>query len=636
MQAISYTKIILSVGMIVFVAAMVVAGTGAFFSDTETSTGNVFAAGALDLKVDSVAHYNGLICFDSGDDFSDGLVWHPANTLQWNPTDEVYEIVPGTDLNAEITAYNDANPAANPGAGENCVSTWSLADLGPQTFFNFADLKPGDNGENTISLHVESNDAYACVVIDDMVDGENGITEPEEDVDETAEVGELSQELRFFAWADDGDNVWEDGEQVLFSNTEGPASDVIDGVVYPLFTPDTGVLPGADTEYVGLYWCYGALGVDVGTNTLTCDGSTVTNLTQTDSLTTSLTFYVEQARNNENFECPALEDVEPDSDRASVGAVLGAYTAPATDSCDLTVDGDGADPDTFATIQEAVDAATDGETICVEGGTYTEDVSVDESVRIAALTNPESGTPALLFGQFTVLVDEVTIEGMKITNIAGSGEREGIFVGNSAGFTDLAGLVTLQYNLIDGVETDVDKTVEGIHVKHYDGIDPIDGMLIANNVIKNVEEDGSGANGMKLQSDVRNIDVEYNTIADVTGVWAYGITATPATAETGNPTGVTIVRNDINDVVGTTYPAVAVGVDETSGGADNGDASGLTVTENNLDSVALGVINKDSSAVLSAENNWWGDLDPSDNVAAPNGGPGVDFDPFEVAAFPLN
>jgi len=478
---------------------------------------------------------------------------------------------------------------------------------------------------------------YACAIIDNMVDADNTCTEPEADADgeactedapEGATGGELSQELRFFAWTDDGDNVWEpgNGEAELFSNTEGPASDVIDGVVYPLFTPETGVLPATTTQYVGLYWCYGAISTTDGV--LSCDGSEVTNLTQTDSLTADFTFYVEQARNNEGFECPALEDVEPDSDRVAVGAALGAYNAPT--QCDITVSAD--EP----SIQAAVDVAIGGETICVEGGTYTEDVDVDKSVTISALTNPESGTPALLLGQFTVLVDEVTIEGMKITNTAGSGEREGIFVGNSGGFTDMPGIITLQYNLIDGVETDIDTTVEGIHVKHYDGMDPINGMLIANNVIQNVTEDGSGANGMKLQSDIQNIDVQYNTIADVTGVWAYGITATPSSGETGNPTGVTITRNDINDVIGTLYPAVAVGVDETSGGADDGDASGLTITENNLDSVALGAINKDSSAVLNAEDNWWGDLDPSDNVASPNGGPGVDFTPFEVAAYPLN
>lgn len=55
-------RLMMSLGMLVFVGAVVVGGTGAFFSDTETSTGNVFTAGAIDLTVDSEAHYNGSMC----------------------------------------------------------------------------------------------------------------------------------------------------------------------------------------------------------------------------------------------------------------------------------------------------------------------------------------------------------------------------------------------------------------------------------------------------------------------------------------------------------------------------------------------------------------------------------------------
>jgi predicted ribosomally synthesized peptide with SipW-like signal peptide len=45
-------KIILSLSTIAVVATIAVGGTIAYFSDTETSTGNTFTAGTLDLKVD--------------------------------------------------------------------------------------------------------------------------------------------------------------------------------------------------------------------------------------------------------------------------------------------------------------------------------------------------------------------------------------------------------------------------------------------------------------------------------------------------------------------------------------------------------------------------------------------------------
>jgi len=56
-------KIILSLTIISIVAAIAIGGTIAYFNDTETSTGNIFTAGSIDLKVDHVKQtYNGVDC----------------------------------------------------------------------------------------------------------------------------------------------------------------------------------------------------------------------------------------------------------------------------------------------------------------------------------------------------------------------------------------------------------------------------------------------------------------------------------------------------------------------------------------------------------------------------------------------
>ena len=50
--------------------------------------------------------------------------------------------------------------------GKLVVSTstsWALSNLAGKLFFNFTDVKPGDIGEDTISLHVNTNNAYACM-----------------------------------------------------------------------------------------------------------------------------------------------------------------------------------------------------------------------------------------------------------------------------------------------------------------------------------------------------------------------------------------------------------------------------------------------------------------------------------------
>lgn len=288
-------KIITSLGMIVFVGALVAGGTGAFFSDTETSEGNTFTAGALDLTVDSQQHYNGAECVP-------------------NPDQEESEIPYVWDDGASEIGW--------PVEGTPCDGTWIATDLGAHKFFNFSDIKPGDEGENTISLHVDNNDAYACVDVTITENDDVDCTDPENDeegdnvcnTDGDADMdGELADNLNFFAWADfgaspvvfgdegEGDNIWQVGEPALFSNNLGPASDVLDGESYTLADSETGPLPGGETSYIGLAWCAGDMTAAAGV--ITCDGAGMGNDAQTDNLVADIAFRIEQARHNETFSC---------------------------------------------------------------------------------------------------------------------------------------------------------------------------------------------------------------------------------------------------------------------------------------------------------------------------------------------
>jgi predicted ribosomally synthesized peptide with SipW-like signal peptide len=54
-------RILLSLAIVIAaIGAIYTGSTGAFFSDTETSSGNVFTAGAIDLKIDNESYYNGI------------------------------------------------------------------------------------------------------------------------------------------------------------------------------------------------------------------------------------------------------------------------------------------------------------------------------------------------------------------------------------------------------------------------------------------------------------------------------------------------------------------------------------------------------------------------------------------------
>lgn len=279
--------------------ALMAGATGAFFSDSETSTGNTFTAGAIDLTVDSEQHYNGHECILSEvqDEGTPGLDY------EWGPGSEPYPVT-----------------------GSDCDGTWAATNLGAHKFFNFSDVKPGDSGENTISLHVDSNDAYACVDVNITKNDDVDCTDPETEAEVLACQnsvpsadfdGELAQNLNFFAWADygadpevigdagEGDNIWQANEIALFSNGVGPASDALDGESYTLANSITGPLAGDSTSYIGLAWCAGTMTAVAGV--ITCDGGSMGNEAQSDTMVADIAFRVEQARNNENFTCEVIQ-----------------------------------------------------------------------------------------------------------------------------------------------------------------------------------------------------------------------------------------------------------------------------------------------------------------------------------------
>lgn len=266
-------KILASVFVIGVVGATVIGAARSYFSDVEKSTGNILQAGAIDLEIDNTSYYNGV----------------PGH-------EGIMTFIPETSWE-----FGEANKA----------------------FFAFRDLKPGDLGEDTISLHLTSNPAWVCVDINLTAHDDGTCTEPELEDDnvcipgnEDLFDGDLAQQLNFVFWRDDGDNVLEVGEQIL---THGPASAILTGgVTWPIADSQTGgrlpLEPG--TYYIGKAWCFGQLSENrvsqdeintSGPNTrgpgVVCDGSGVNNAAQTDLLTGDIVFRAVQARHNPVYVC---------------------------------------------------------------------------------------------------------------------------------------------------------------------------------------------------------------------------------------------------------------------------------------------------------------------------------------------
>ena len=265
------SRILLSGTIIFAAAALIIGGTFAFFSDTESSVNNTLTAGALDLKIDNTSYYNGI---------------------------------------------------SNPG------TSWLIDDLTDQLFFDFTDVKPGDLGEDTISFHAE-NDYWLCAQTTLTENNDNTCTTPELSDDASCTEpnadlfdGELAQNINFMFWADDGDNVLEEGEKVFKTGT---AESVLNDDLFTLADSTVNNLGGADgtpatggaTLYVGKAWCFGDLTEDRlpqdGVNDLftpanstggvSCDGSSLNNETQTDRVLADIKFTATQARNNPGFSC---------------------------------------------------------------------------------------------------------------------------------------------------------------------------------------------------------------------------------------------------------------------------------------------------------------------------------------------
>ncbi|MFZ3058068.1 MAG: SipW-dependent-type signal peptide-containing protein [Minisyncoccales bacterium] len=161
----------------------------------------------------------------------------------------------------------------------NC-KLWQAKDLVEgDTFFDFDDVKPGDYGTNLISVHVNGNDAWSCFY-----------AKKSDDVDE-----DISEDLNVIIWNDANQNgTYQDGEAILHN---GNLIDTNIALAEQGLPPIT----GGTTQYIGLAWCFGTQ--TISGDTISCDGSSVGNEAQGDTLSATLTTYAEQWRNNPNFDC---------------------------------------------------------------------------------------------------------------------------------------------------------------------------------------------------------------------------------------------------------------------------------------------------------------------------------------------
>lgn len=553
-MTLSMKKVVTSLGVIVFVAAIIAGATGAFFSDTETSTGNTFAAGDIDLRIDNTSY-----------------VTNEAGVLVASPN-----------------------------------NSWEISDLDDQLFFSFSDVKPGDIGEDTISIHPGTNDAYACMAADITATPDNSINDPEGDAGDVTDGngGELQNFLNFSFWEDDGDNVYEVGESIITQLT-GVAGTIFNGAWLPIADSANGpALEGNSTTYVGKAWCFGTLTPAAvaqdgnGSSTplvrgtgFTCDGSGNNNIAQTDGITVDVSFYAVQARNNGQFTCASLPPFVGEGGEEPVGPVVGAvladYVAPTCDVDVATIDTAGIEA---TTINGGVEIATAGQTVCVAPGTYEETVLLNKDVTLASTGGAGVTT---ITGGVNISASGATVTGFEINPGSFLGTNAALYVNGSLSN------ILLSYNDIDGLDEALSRGIETTIGSSYSNV------VISNNVIHDL------VTGIYTNPHTGSLTIEFNDIDDN----AAGI---------GGLNGA-IVRN--NEFEHSSAAQEAIGVDSAN------DANPATVEFNNfLDDTRIntyGTLTPD----LDAENNFFG---PNGGANQTGGTDEVDFTPETLAQYTHN
>jgi len=221
----SRRKVLAGLGGIGLASAGAGLGTSAFFSDSESFLGNSLTAGTLDLKLDYKATYEGgagrLTAiqgnYPEAEDLGDGVYLldqapSPADMQEW-----------------ETLVQGEEFDFCSPEADEFLVNGDGIP------VFTLDDVKPGDYGEVTISIHICDNPAYLQMSGAITENAENGQNDPEiaAEGEDTDGVGELADEIQVRVWYDeDCDNVYEPtgtGQQnelevALVSDTSGSMS----------------------------------------------------------------------------------------------------------------------------------------------------------------------------------------------------------------------------------------------------------------------------------------------------------------------------------------------------------------------------------------------------------------------------
>jgi predicted ribosomally synthesized peptide with SipW-like signal peptide len=466
--------------------------------------------------------------------------------------------------------------------------------------YTVSDVKPGDSGTLVFCPKLVTNPGWLWVGSDGVTDYENGQTEPEGGVDATpggslngtndgAGAGDLSCAMDVTVSYAESASL--DGDQVVCSNTRelnNPDDYTLADLSKELETgfPLDGDEPvnddGSATPYPG------SSGADDQQGPCLCIEwevpTDVGNEIQSDAIEFGFQFVAEQARNN------------PDPANPFVDAVVAS--------------GDS--------IQAAIDAASPGDVIMVEPGTYDEQVAVDVADLLLFSRAPATTT---ITDQVVVSADGATLCGFTVSPpdaTSTAGEDEAIRVSPSPDD------VTIVNNIVENFRRAPGSSgffgTDGINVfggQDNSPSDTINNVTVRDNTVRNVYNSVSGGStGVSIQGNVDGATVKGNTIEEI-GVdtsgnpvnsYAFGVIIRGTGNHGVDPKNVDIVDNDISSVLAsdsTQYLGVGCAVDATG--------PNYLARNNTIDNINIGVELKGAATELTLLENSISNIDNSVN-----------------------
>ena len=216
LHELSRRKVLAGLGAVGIASAGAGLGTTAFFSDSETFGDNTLTAGELDLLVDWQQTYD----FGEGQTFISAHPDHDGDGEQSIAADNDAGQLRYSDFPDEED--EDSNGANLPVLDCANIPPLEEADFGTdpvtgqemETLVQLSDVKPGDSGEITFSLHLCDNPGYVWMQADNVSESGGVHTEPEMLVD-AENLPDLADAVEATLWYDeDCDNVYDGADPV--------------------------------------------------------------------------------------------------------------------------------------------------------------------------------------------------------------------------------------------------------------------------------------------------------------------------------------------------------------------------------------------------------------------------------------